>query len=133
MLDSVIQCLTNGVFNYAKRSTGSAVHAGIQKMVMETMQKEKLSYNEAAKHFEINNPKRVAARERIYLEEGQAGLTMASLHCKSLRSRLIRLNENVFVAKMSGMMRTKKAVYNCQYGWPQSLGMGDIIGVFPSC
>lgn len=102
-------------------------------MVMETMQKEKLSYSEAARHFEINNPKRVAARERIYLEEGQAGLTMASLHCKSLRSRLIRLNENVFVAKMSGMMRTKKAVYNCQYGWPQSLGMGDIIGVFPSC
>ena len=78
-------------------------------MVMETMQKEKLSYSEAARHFEINNPKRVAARERIYLEEGQAGLTMASLHCKSLRSRLIRLNENVFVAKMSGMVRTKKS------------------------
>ena len=45
-------------------------------MVMETMQKEKLSYSEAARHFEINNHKRVAARERIYLEEGQAGLTM---------------------------------------------------------
>ena len=45
-------------------------------MVMETMQKEKLSYNEAAKHFEINNPKRVAARERIYLEEGPEGLAV---------------------------------------------------------
>ena len=31
------------------------------------MQQEKLSYRETARQFEINNDKRVAAWERIYL------------------------------------------------------------------
>jgi len=37
------------------------------------MMKEKLSYSEAARQFEINDHKRVAAWERIYLEEGPEG------------------------------------------------------------
>ena len=48
------------VFNYAKRSNEQAVYAGIQKMAMETMQK-KLSCSEAARQFEINDLKRIAA------------------------------------------------------------------------
>ena len=76
MLDSVRSCLTNGVFDYAKRSTEQAIDAPIQKMVVETMQKEKLSYSEAARQFEINDHKRVAAWERIYLEEGPEGFVI---------------------------------------------------------
>ena len=38
--------------------------------------KEKLSYSEAARQFEINDHKRVAAWERIYLEEGPEGFVI---------------------------------------------------------
>jgi len=38
------------------------------------MRKEKLSYCETAIQFEISDDKRVAAWERIYLEEGPEGL-----------------------------------------------------------
>ena len=42
--------------------------------VVETMQKEKLSYSEAAREFDVSNHNRVADWERIYLEEGKEGL-----------------------------------------------------------
>ena len=43
--------------------------------VVETMQKEKMSYNETAREFEIpQGDKTVARWERIYLEEGKEGL-----------------------------------------------------------
>ncbi|MEA4893746.1 MAG: helix-turn-helix domain-containing protein [Oscillospiraceae bacterium] len=42
--------------------------------VIETMQKEKLSYCEASRRFDINSDTRVASWERIYLEEGPEGL-----------------------------------------------------------
>ena len=42
--------------------------------VVETMQREKLSYREAAREFEIPDHKMVAKWERIYLEEGADGL-----------------------------------------------------------
>ena len=47
-----------------------------KKLVVETMQKEKLSYRETARQFEINDHERVAAWERIYLEEGPEGLAV---------------------------------------------------------
>ena len=40
------------------------------------MQQEKLSYRETARQFEINNDKRVAAWERIYLTEDPEGLAI---------------------------------------------------------
>lgn len=40
--------------------------------VVETMQKERLSYCKAARQFEVGDDKRVAAWERIYLTEGLA-------------------------------------------------------------
>ncbi len=43
-------------------------------MVVETMMREKLSYKEAARQFEIPCDKRVADWERIYLTEGAGGL-----------------------------------------------------------
>jgi len=44
-------------------------------MVVETMQRERLSYCEAARQFDVND-KRVAAWERIYLTEGPEGLAV---------------------------------------------------------
>ena len=41
--------------------------------VVETMHREKLSYRETARQFDICDHDRVAAWERIYLEEGAAG------------------------------------------------------------
>ena len=41
-----------------------------KKLVVETMLKEKLSYCETARQFEVSDSKRVAAWERIYLTEG---------------------------------------------------------------
>ena len=38
--------------------------------------KEKLSYSEAARQFEISDDKRVAVWERIYLEEGPKGFAI---------------------------------------------------------
>ena len=52
-----------------KRYTGE-----FKQEVVETMQREKLSYREAAREFEISDHNRVASWERIYLEEGAEGL-----------------------------------------------------------
>ena len=50
--------------------------AEFKKQVVETMQKEKLSYCETARQFEINDHKQVAAWERIYLTEGPEGFAI---------------------------------------------------------
>ena len=42
-------------------------------MVVETMHKEKLSYCEAAKQFEVSPDTMIASWERIYLTEGPEG------------------------------------------------------------
>ena len=47
-----------------------------KKLVVETMQKEKLSYCETARQFEVSDDKRVAAWERIYLTEGPEGFAI---------------------------------------------------------
>ena len=52
-----------------KRYTGE-----FKQKVVETMMREKLSYTEAARQFEVSNHQRVASWERIYLEEGPQGL-----------------------------------------------------------
>ena len=50
--------------------------AEFKKMVIETMQKEKLSYRETARRFEINDHHRIQDWERIYLEEGPEGFAI---------------------------------------------------------
>ena len=52
-----------------KRYTGE-----FKQEVVETMQRERLSYREAAKQFDISDHKMVAKWERICLEEGPEGL-----------------------------------------------------------
>jgi transposase-like protein len=52
-----------------KRYTGE-----FKQKVVETMISERLSYRETARQFDINDHKRVAAWEQIYLEEGKEGL-----------------------------------------------------------
>ena len=47
-----------------------------KKLVVETMQKERLSYRETARQFEISDDKCVAAWERIYLTEGAEGFAI---------------------------------------------------------
>ena len=47
-----------------------------KKLVVETMLKEKLSYCETARQFEVSDDKRVAAWERIYLTEGSEGFSI---------------------------------------------------------
>ena len=47
-----------------------------KKLVVETMQKEKLSYCETVRQFEVSDDKRVAAWERIYLTEGPEGFAI---------------------------------------------------------
>ena len=52
--------------------------------VVETMQKEKLSYSEAAREFDVSNHNRVADWERIYLEEGKEGFYVERRGRKSI-------------------------------------------------
>ena len=47
-----------------------------KKLVAETMQKEKLSYRETAKQFEISGHHRIQDWERIYLTEGPEGFSI---------------------------------------------------------
>ena len=47
-----------------------------KKLVVETMQREKLSYRETARQFEISDHKRVAEWERVYLTEGAEGFAI---------------------------------------------------------
>ena len=52
-----------------KRYTGE-----FKQMVVESMMRDKLSYKETARQFEIPCDKRVADWERVYLTEGPEGL-----------------------------------------------------------
>lgn len=45
-----------------------------KQMVVETMRKELLSYQETARRFEVRSDTQVRSWERIYLEEGPEGL-----------------------------------------------------------
>jgi len=47
--------------------------AEFKTLVVETMQREKLSYCEAARQFDVSTDTRIAAWERIYLTEGSDG------------------------------------------------------------
>ena len=47
-----------------------------KKLVIETMQKEKLSYSETCRRFEVNSRDRIKSWERIYLEEGPEGFAV---------------------------------------------------------
>ena len=69
----MIYYLTNGVIFMLKGIPNKRYTPEFKKLVVETMMKEKLSYRETARQFEISDAKRIAAWERIYLTEGQEG------------------------------------------------------------
>lgn len=50
--------------------------AEFKELVIETMQKEKLSHSETARGFEINSHHRIQEWERIYLTEGPEGFAV---------------------------------------------------------
>lgn len=47
-----------------------------KKLVVETMQREGLSYSETARQFEVSNHHRIQDWERIYLTEGPEGFAV---------------------------------------------------------
>ena len=47
-----------------------------KKLVVETMQKEKLSYRETARRFDVSSDTRIRDWERIYLTEGPEGFAI---------------------------------------------------------
>ena len=47
-----------------------------KKLVIETMQEEKLSYSEICRRFDVNSRDQIKSWERIYLEEGPEGLAI---------------------------------------------------------
>ena len=54
-----------------------------KKLVVETMQQEKLSYRETARQFEISDHRRLQDWERIYLTEGPEGFAIERRGCRS--------------------------------------------------
>ena len=50
--------------------------AEFKQHVIETMQKESLSYSETARQFEVKDHHRIQSWERIYLTEGPEGFTV---------------------------------------------------------
>ena len=50
--------------------------AEFKKLVIETMQEEKLSYSETCRRFEVNSRDQIKSWERIYLEEGPEGFAI---------------------------------------------------------
>ena len=67
--------LTSGVFIMPKGVPNKRYTPEFKKLVVETMQKEKLSYKETERRFGLPH-KRAAAWERIYLTEGPEGFTI---------------------------------------------------------
>ena len=65
-----------GCFSMPKGVANKRYMPEFKKMVVETMRKEKLSYCETTRQFEISDHKRVAAWERIYLTEGPEGFAI---------------------------------------------------------
>lgn len=63
-----------GCFSMPKGVSNKRYTGEFKQMVIETMMREKISYCEAARQFEISDHKRVASWERIYLAEGPEGL-----------------------------------------------------------
>ena len=64
----MIYDLTSGVFTIPNKGYTPE----FKKLVIETMQEEKVSYSQMTRRFEINDHKRITVWERIYLAEGVA-------------------------------------------------------------
>ena len=63
-----------GCFSMPKGVPNKRYTPEFKQMVVETMMRDKISYCEAARQFDVSNHHRVADWERIYLMEGPEGL-----------------------------------------------------------
>ena len=70
------KCLTDGVILMPKGVPNKRYTPEFKKLVVETMQEEKLSYSETCRRFDVNSRDRIKSWERIYLEEGPEGLAI---------------------------------------------------------
>ena len=78
----------------AKSGTNKKYTGEFKQMVVETMRKELLSYQETARRFEVRSDTQVKNWERIYLEEGPEGLYIERRGRKST-GRLKKLKPEV--------------------------------------
>ena len=76
LLDSMVYWITSGVFYYAKRDTKKRYKPEFKKQVVEAVIQDGLSYQEAARIYEVQGHDRIQSWERIYLEEGPEGLAL---------------------------------------------------------
>ena len=65
-----------GCFSMPKGVPNKRYTGEFKQMVVETMMRDKISYHEAARRFEISDHHSVASWERIYLTEGPEMLYM---------------------------------------------------------
>ena len=65
-----------GVLLCQKEYQTNDIRRNSKKLVIETMQEEKLSYSETCRRFEVNSRDRIKSWERIYLEEGPEGFAV---------------------------------------------------------
>ena len=72
----MIYYLTSGVFTMPKGIPNKRYTPEFKKMVVETMMKEKLSYRETARRFDVSSDTRIKDWERIYLTEGADGFAV---------------------------------------------------------
>ena len=72
----MVYYLTSGVLIMPKGVPQKRYTPEFKKMVIETMQQEKLSYRETAQRFEVKHHNQIMAWERIYLTEGPEGFAI---------------------------------------------------------
>ena len=88
-----------------------------KKLVVETRQEEKKSCRETARRFEISDDKRVAAWERIYLEEGPEGFSIERRGCSSkgrLAKQLPKEVEEDLLAEVQRLRAENEYLKNLQ-------------------
>lgn len=66
-----------GCFSMPKGIPNKRYTGEFKQMVVETMMREKLSFTEAARRFDVTGHERVRQWERIYLTEGAEGVWIA--------------------------------------------------------
>ena len=65
-----------GVLLCQKEYQTNDIRRNSKKLVIETMQEEKLSYSETCRRFEVSSRDRIKSWEQIYLEEGPEGFAV---------------------------------------------------------
>ena len=85
-----------------------------KKLVIETMQKEKLSYSETARRFEVNSHHRIQDWERIYLTEGPEGFSVERRGRKSRPKQLPKEVEEDLLAEVQRLRAENEYLKNLQ-------------------